>query len=91
MKTNIIAVKYEDNQNPKTFNGKKYSYYTDIDLKVGDIVEAPTKYGKSYARVSEINIPEEKIQDIKPYMKSITRKLNRDLFFYDLYITEEAA
>lgn len=91
MKTNIINVKYEDNQNPKTFDGRKYSYYTDIELKIGDIVETPTKYGLRYARVSEINVPEEKIQNIKPYMKSILRKLNRDMFFYDLYITEEAA
>lgn len=84
METNIVSVKYEDERCPKTFSGRKYSYYSDIDLKIGDIVEAPTKYGTSIARVSEINVPEEKIKDIKSNMKYITRKIDRDKFLNDL-------
>lgn len=89
MKTNIVSVKYEDSDYPKTFSGKSYSYYTEINLKKGDIVKAPTKYGTSIARVSEIDISEEKIKDIKPYMKTITKKINRELFLNN--IIEEAA
>ncbi len=90
MKTNIITVKYEDNEYPKTFSGKAYSYYTNKELNVGDIVEAPTKYGISIARVSEINIDEEKIKNIKPYMKIITKKINRDMYLNNNTIEEAA-
>ncbi len=90
MKTNIITVKYEDNEHPKTFSGKAYSYYTNKELNVGDIVEAPTKYGISIARVSEINIDEEKIINIKPYMKTITKKINRDMYLKNNTIEEAA-
>lgn len=91
MKTNIIAVKYENQFIPRTFGGKSYSYFTNKELNVGDIVEAPTKYGVSIARVSRINISEEEIKDIKPYMKTITKKINRDRFLKFAEIQEEAA
>ena len=77
MKNIIVSVKYEDKYNPKTFSGKAYSYFSSIPLQVGDIVEAPTKFGNSIARVFETDISEEKIEYIKPYMKIITRKLNK--------------
>ena len=60
-KTNIISVKYEDKFEPKTFSGKAYSYYVATDVEVGDLVIAPTSNGAKIARVSEINIPEDKI------------------------------
>jgi hypothetical protein len=91
MGTNIIAVKYESKFNPRTFEGKSYSYFTNIQLENGDIVEAPTKYGLSIARVSRINIPEEEIENIKPYMKTITKKINRDRFLKFAEIQEEVA
>lgn len=87
----IISVKYEDKEIPKTFSGKAYSYFSSIPLKVGDIVEAPTKFGNSIARVSEINISEEKIEYIKPYMKVITRKLNRRSYLNYNKIMEDVA
>ena len=80
MKTNIVKVKYEDEYNPKTFIGKAYTYYTDVDLEIGDIVEAPTRYGVKIARVSMINIDENEIANIKSAMKIITRKLDKDKF-----------
>ena len=91
METNIVAVKYESQFIPRTFEGKSYAYFSNRELKEGDIVEAPTKYGESIARVSRINIPEEEIKDIKPYMKTITRKINRDRFLKFAEIQEEAA
>lgn len=88
--TNIVAVKYEDMNYPKTFSGRAYSYFTNINLKVGDIVEAPTRYGQSIARVAEVNITEDRIKDIKPCMKTITKKINRDMFLNNI-IVEDAA
>lgn len=91
MNTNIIAVKYEDKFIPRTFGGKLYSYFTTLELNEGDIVKAPTQYGISIARVSKINIPEDEIKDIKPYMKTITKKINRDRYLKFAEIQEEAA
>lgn len=80
MKTNIISVKYEDKFMPKTFGGKAYSYYSAIELEIGDLVIAPTATGDKIARVSEINIPEEKIATIKPYLKLITDKIDKNTY-----------
>ena len=91
MNTNIIAVKYEDKFIPRTFGGKSYSYFTIIKLNEGDIVKAPTQNGTSIARVSRVNIPEDEIKDIKPYMKTITKKINRDRYLKFAEIKEEVA
>lgn len=80
MKKNIVSVKYEDNYAPKTFNGKAYSYYTAISLQPGDLVNAPTAYGEKIARVSEIDIPEYKVEPIKAYLKIITEKIDREIY-----------
>lgn len=91
METNIIGVKYEDKFIPRTFGGKSYSYFTEIQLSVGDIVKAPTKDRTSIARVSRVNVPEDEIQEIKPYMKTITKKINRDRYLKFAEILEEVA
>ena len=91
MKTNIVTVKYEDKYSPKTFSGKSYSYFSSIELDVGDIVEAPTKFGNSIARVSEINIPEAKIEHIRPYMKVIVTKLDKTSYLNENKKIEDAA
>lgn len=90
METNIISVKYEDNYIPKTFGGKPYSYYTSIKLKVGDLVIAPTANGDKIARVSEINIPEAQIERIKPYLKTITQKIDKKKYLQTSEILEAA-
>ena len=86
METNIISVKYEDDFCPRTFYGREYSYYTDKVLNIGDLVEAPTKYGTKIAKVTRINVPENEIRNIKPYMKTITRKIDKDRYinFYEI-------
>lgn len=91
METNIIGVKYEDKFIPRTFGGKSYSYFTEIKVTVGDIVEAPTQYGTSIARISRVNVPENEIQDIKPYMKTITKKINRERYLNFAEVLEEVA
>lgn len=91
MATNIIKVKYEDDLCPRTFNGKEYSYYTNRSLNIGDLVEAPTKYGNKIAKVVEINVPENEIKYIKPYMKTITLKIDRNRYIDFYEIQEDAA
>jgi len=91
METNIISVKYEDRYEPKTFGGKAYSYYTNTDVNIGDLVIAPTSYGEKIARVSEINIPETKIEDIKPNLKLIIGKINKERYLKANEILREAA
>ena len=91
MKTNIISVKYESNYTPKVFEGKSYCYYSSIDVNVGDLVVAPTAYGDKIARVSEINIPETKIEPIKPYLKTITQKIDKEKYLQSDQVLEEAA
>lgn len=91
METNIISVKYEDNYEPKTFGGKAYSYYTAINVQVGDLVIAPTVGGDKIARVSEINIPEYKIEHIKPYLKLITDKIDKAKYLQNSQVLKEAA
>lgn len=86
MEKSIIQVKYEDDFYPRTFHGKEYSYYTNKVLNVGDLVEAPTKYSVKIAKVTRTDVPEDEIKDIKPYMKTITRKIdkNRYINFYEV-------
>lgn len=89
--SNIINVKYEDKYMPKTFSGKAYSYYTAIDVEVGDLVVAPTSNGDKIARVSEINIPEFKVEQIKPYLKLITDKIDKEKYLQTDEVLREVA
>lgn len=80
----IVGVKYEDRFKKKTFTGREYSYYSNIeDIEVGDIVEVPTRYGKSIAEVVRTDIDKQEIEKIKDYMKIIDTKLNKDEFFQE--------
>lgn len=79
----IVGVKYEDKFEKKTFTGREYSYYTDLELEIGDIVEVPTRYGKSIAQVTRTDIDKQEIEKIKDYMKIIDTKLNKDEFFQE--------
>ena len=88
-KLNIVGVKYEDKFEKKTFSGREYSYYTEMDLEIGDIVEVPTRYGKSIAMVSRTNIDEKEIEKIKDYMKFVESKLDKDEFFQEKNKLEE--
>lgn len=90
-KIGYIYVKYEDEHWPRTFGGKEYSYYTDLKLEVGDLVKAPTKYGTSIAKVTKINVSQEEIKCIIPYIKNITKKINKERFIYYSEIVEDVA
>ena len=90
METNIIMVKYEDNYCPRVFQGREYSYYTNKNLSVDDLVEAPTKFGVKVAKVTRVNVSEEEIKKIKPYMKTIIRQIDRDRYINFAEIEEVA-
>ena len=90
MNTNIISVKYEDRFMPKTFNGKAYSYITRVNVEICDLVIAPTSYGDKIARVSEIDIPETRIENIKQFLKTITYKINKNEYLYNNQVLEVA-
>ena len=51
----VVAVKYKSKYNDE-FCGNEYNYFTDVPLKVGMIVNAPTKYGTSLAKVVKENV-----------------------------------
>ena len=91
METNIITVKYEDDFFPRTFNGRDYSYFTEQKLSIGDIVIAPTRYGNKIAKVTRVNVQEEEIENIRPFMRKITQKLNKDRYINFNEIIEEVA
>lgn len=91
MQTNIVSVKYEDKFLPRTFGGKAYSYFTEVKLKVGDLVEVPTKYGTSIAKITRVDVPEDEIETIKPYMKTITRRINRERYLNFAEVLEDVA
>lgn len=91
METNIITVKYEDDFFPRTFNGRDYSYFTEQKLSIGDIVIAPTRYGNKIAKVTRVNVQEKEIENIRPFMRKITQKLNKDRYINFNEILEEVA
>lgn len=54
----------------------RYSYFCDIpDIKVGDMVIAPTGSGNRPAKVAEINVSESRVDaTILPRLKTITQR-----------------
>jgi hypothetical protein len=56
------------------FKGREYSYKTDLDLRVGNVVLAPVGNGHGVARISNDNVSESQIDErIMPLLKSITQ------------------
>jgi len=67
----IIGVCYKSEKTGE-YGGRTYNYYTEIAVKVGDIVIAPTSRGDSVARVCEVDVPISTIDErIEPLMKTI--------------------
>lgn len=75
--TNIVKVKFENNEYPGTYSERAYLYFSSIVLKEGDVICAPTKYGEQKAIVSEVNVEKKEIEYIRKYMKTITTKINK--------------
>jgi len=56
MARTIVSVQYRK-KDSEEYGGRPYSYYTELPLKTGDLVVAPTKWGASPAKVAEVDIP----------------------------------
>ena len=57
MIVNVILRKSGENQ----YGGRPYSYETELDVKMGDIVVCPTPSGLNYGKVVEVDVPPEVI------------------------------
>ena len=76
---NIVGVKFQSKTNPEVFHGREYSYFTAIELSVGDIVVVPTSNGDGIAQVTSVNVPESKVDErILPILKTIERRYEPD-------------
>lgn len=60
--TNIVQVQFR-NRFGEGYGGTNYTYIADVPLKVGDIVQVPTRYGTGEARVSRIDVPADEVPD----------------------------
>ena len=71
----VIEVNYENNTRDG-FGSRPYSYFCTIpDIKVGDLVKAPTGRGESLARVAAVDIPEYRIpSNILGMMKTVSER-----------------
>lgn len=57
MIVNVILRKSGETQ----YGGRPYSYETDLNVKVGDIVVCPTPSGINYGKVVRVDVPPEEI------------------------------
>lgn len=52
-----VVLRKKDNQ----YGGRPYSYETDLNVKVGDILICPTVSGLNYGKVTRVDVPREEI------------------------------
>lgn len=56
------------------YAGNAFTYKTDLPLKVGDRVIAPTRGGDNRAMVVEIDVPEGRVDErVMPLLREITQ------------------
>jgi len=68
----IVAVQFKSKADPTGFGGREYTYYSTVDLAVGDVIVVPTKRGDGTARVSRVDVKASEIDvRVEPYMKTI--------------------
>jgi len=70
-KTNIIKLRFLRNGEPQ---GRDYTYYTPVDVMVGDTVEMEARDGIAKGIVTQINVPKEEIAPFKDRAKTIIGK-----------------
>lgn len=69
----IVSVRYKSKYGDG-YSERNYIYYSEIPLKVGQIINAPTKNGASEAKVSRVNVDESEIPAIlRGCLKTITK------------------
>lgn len=77
----IVGINYK-NSKTEQFGGRTYSYLCDIpDIQPGDKVIAPTASGESEAIITEINVPESRVDErIMPLLKTITKRKEEQMY-----------
>ena len=69
---NIVAVQFKDRRNPEEFGGREYTYFSNVDLKVGDVIVAPVGNSTGTVRVSRINVKDSEVDErILPKLRTI--------------------
>lgn len=53
---NIVTVQFHNWKGKTGYGGREYSFQTELDLKPGDMVQAPTKQGTSKAQVARVGV-----------------------------------
>lgn len=68
----IIKVAFEDRQHPGAFKPGGYTYVSEIPVKLGDVVIAPTKFGKNRAKVVALDVPPSEYAAFADRLRHIT-------------------
>ncbi len=69
----IVKVQFKHTHTGE-FKGTQYSYFAEDDnLAIDDQVEVETKFGKSMAKVTQINVPADEVVTFIDYMKTIPK------------------
>lgn len=69
----IVKVQFKHSHTGE-FKGTEYSYFAEDDnLAINDEVEVDTKFGKSIAKVTQVNVPVDEVVTFIDYMKTITK------------------
>ena len=71
MKTNVIKLRFVRQGEP---SGREYTYFTNVDVAVGDLVDIDGRSGLSQGVVTAINVPEKEIEPFKDVAKTILGK-----------------
>lgn len=69
--TNIIKLRFLKSGAPR---GREYTYFTPVEVQVGDVVEMETVRGTAVGMVSQIYVPESEIAAFRDKAKSIIGK-----------------
>ena len=69
--TNIIKVRFLRGGAP---SGREYTYFTPVEVEIGDTVEMEAMEGIAKGMVTQINVPEEEIAPFKDRAKTIIGK-----------------
>lgn len=70
-KTNIVKLRFVRGGEP---SGREYTYFTPVDVEVGDLVEMDAREGIAKGIITQINVPEEEIAPFKDRAKTIIGK-----------------
>lgn len=66
---NIVQVQFKNRYGGGFYGANRYSYIADVPVIVGDIVNVPTRRGRSEARVVAVDVPETELPAWLPVEK----------------------